>query len=194
MKLSPLMVLLAGALVGALAWGSCNANRASDAENRLNASLAAQRDSAAHWQATREGLITRLGALQRDSLALAVSYHAAQAQAGVARHRLDSLLAGNANVALGEAVGRVLTADSVQLETCQATIGNCELRAQNAEARVHGDSLQLLRLTALTDTLGAAWHSAERRAQPSFFRDLWRSRSVTLPLAVLSVFLVLTHH
>jgi len=127
-------------------------------------------------------------------VALHGSLLAAKTQVGLARHRLDSLLAQNPNVALGDAVGRVLLADSLRLATCEATTANCELRAQNAEARVRGDSTQLLRLTALTDTLEVAWNTARRQNSPGFLglRAFWKARSYTLPLTALSAFLLIS--
>lgn len=193
MKISPLTLLLVGAVVGALAWGTCNAGKATDAQIRLEEALQAHRDSATQWQEARQVLTARLGALQRDSSTLARQYVVASHSAAVARHRGDSLLLlipDTLRVAIR------LTFDSLAGEAiaCRGLLVNCELRAQNAEARAHGDSIHFADLQRfVSDTLEPAWHTAERKARPSWLRDLWRSRSVTLPLAAVTTFLLLTH-
>src|SRR6267378_2534344 len=165
LKVNPFIVLLAGALVGALAWGSCNAGRASDAETRLNAQLAANRDSATQWETARQALTVSLGALRRDSSTLARNLTRATGAAQRASQRAESLFLRLPDTLR---VGVRLVFDSLAGATmaCEAARANCELRAQNAEARARGDSNQLVRLTILTDTLEASWRSAERRAQP----------------------------
>jgi hypothetical protein len=190
-KISPLVVLLVGLAIGGLAFGFHQAGRATDAELRLEAALAAQRDSASRWTASRDSLMLRMRRLRADSQVLALRYRNAAQAAWRAHRTADSLLARLPDTLR---VGIRLVFDSLAEETmaCANLLQNCELRARNAEARTRGDSIQLVRLTALTDTLEAAWRSAERRARPSFFRDLWRSRKVTLPLAALSVFLLVT--
>lgn len=192
MKISPLTLLLVGAVVGALAWGTCNAGKATDAQIRLEEALQAHKDSAAEWGKARQTLTIRLGALQRDSSALARQYAVASHSAAVARHRGDSLvllIPDTLRVAVR------LTFDSLAGEAlaCRGLLVNCELRAQNAEARAHGDSVQLLATQTLLDTVRVRWFIAERKARPSWLRDLWRSRSVTLPLAAVTTFLLLTH-
>ncbi len=89
--------------------------------------------------------------------------------------------------------GPVITTLSAEGEACRNLLTNCELRASNAEARVRGDSTQLVRLTALTDTLGAAWRTELQRNRPGFLglRSFWKARSYTLPLTALSAFLLL---
>src|SRR5881396_1320895 len=131
---------------------------------RLDAALAAQRDSASQWQEARHALTLRLAALWRDSSRLASQYASASRAAAVARHRADSLLWYIPDT-LRIAVRLVFDSLAAATVACENLRQNCELRAQNAEARVRGDSTQLVRLMALTDTLEVAWKRAERQAQ-----------------------------
>lgn len=175
-----------------MAFGSCQASRATDAEIRLNDALSAQRDSASHWHTAREGLTVRLQALQRDSGMLALRYEVASRTASAARHRGDSLLALLPDT-LRVAVR--LTFDSLAGATvaCQASLANCELRAANAEARAHGDSLQLFRSDSLLQTTEASWHTEQRKNRPGFLglRSFWHARSWTVPLAAVTTLLLL---
>ena len=71
---------------------------------------------------------------------------------------------------------------------CSLVVINCEARAG---AERSGRLEALARLWA-SDSLRTAtsvlWVDAERRARPSFFRDLWRAKAVVLPsLAVVGV-------
>jgi hypothetical protein len=105
--------------------------------------------------------------------------------------KLLALLPDSQRVPLASAITTIVNVG----DRCQELLVNCELRAQNAEARAHGDSTQLVGLQRfVSDTLEPAWHSAERQARPSFFRDLWRSRQVTIPLIVLTIVSLATHH
>jgi len=179
-------------MIGGLAFGTCQAGKASDAQIRLEAALAAQRDSAAAWGKARQALTVSLGALRRDSSTLALNLTRATGAAQRASQRAESLFLRLPDTLR---VGVRLVFDSLAGATiaCEASRANCELRAQNAEARVRGDSTQLFHADSLLTVTEASWHQAERQAKPSFFRDLWRSRKVTLPLAALSAFLLLTH-
>lgn len=188
MKVSPLALLLAGALVGAIAWGSCNAHGKSLATQQLEAALA-QHDSA-FAKATRErdSLSQANAVLRGDSARLDAQRRAVRRQAGDSIGKLLALVTDSAARAVAHAAVRVVY---LEVEACQDQLANCEARAQNAEARARGDSVSLVATAAILDTVRVRWSQAERRAQPSFFRDLWRSRSVTLPLAALTTVLLL---
>lgn len=192
MKVSPLVLALAGMLVGALAWGSCNASRASQAEIRLAAVLADDSLAAAQWARTRDSLATDLRELRGDSAMLAVRSATARRAAQAAHDSIGALLAilpDTQRLPLERAV-TVLQAETA---ACRESLANCELRAANAEARVRGDSLRVASLTLLTDSLEAAWRTAQRQSAPGFLglRSFWRARSWTVPLAALTAFLLL---
>jgi len=194
LKVNPFIVLLAGALVGALAWGSCNAGRASDAETRLNAQLAANRDSATQWDKARQALTVSLGALRRDSSTLARNLTLATGAAQRASQRAESLFLRLPDTLR---VGVRLVFDSLAGATaaCQALLVNAEARAQNCEQRARGDSIQLAQTASLLVATEAAWHIEQRKNSPGFLglRSFWRARSYTLPLTALSAFLLLQH-
>jgi len=178
--------------IGGLAFGTCQAGRASDAQIRLEAALAAQRDSALQWGKARQSLTLRLGALRNDSVALAGKYATARLWARMGRDSIAILLKQlpDSQQAL---FAPVITTLSAEGEACRNLLTNCELRATNAEARVRGDSTQLVRLTALTDSVEAQWHIELQRNRPGFLglRTFWNARRYTLPLTALSAFLLL---
>lgn len=177
-------------LVGALAWGSCNASRASDATRQLQAALAAHTDSLHVWTATRHALTAELQGLRADSQVLAVRSQRAQRAAILATDSLGKLLARVPD-SVRAAVESTVTVFSEVGSACQAQLANCSLRAANAERRAAGDSSQLAATQSLLDTVRVRWSQAERKAQPSWLRDIWRSRSVTLPLAAITTLLLL---
>jgi hypothetical protein len=183
-----LVLMLAGALVGALAWGSCNAGRASDATKQLQAALAARADSSHRWTLQRDSLTDVLHALRADSATLEARRHAARRFATDSIGKLLAQIQDTSNRRVADSAVSVVY---LEVEACQDQLANCEQRAQNAEQRARGDSVTLARTQALLDTVRLRWTIAERKAQPSFFRDLWRSRSVTLPLAAITTLLLL---
>jgi hypothetical protein len=192
-KISPLVVLLVGLAIGGIAFGTHQAGRATDAEIRLEAALAAQRDSASRWMASRDSLVGIARGLRADSQVLALRYASASQAARRAHRTADSLLARLPDTLR---VGVRLVFDSLAGETqaCQALLGNCELRALNAEARAHGDSMVLTQTVLLLQHTEVAWHTEQRKNQPGFLglRSFWRARSYTLPLVALSAFLLVT--
>lgn len=194
MKISPLVLLLTGALVGALAWGNCNAGKASDAQKSLQNALQAHRDSLAQWQIERGALSLTADSLRTALVPLREAYKVSRVLGQRGRDSLTKLLAllPGSQRAPFEPVILTLTTEAA---ACHDLLVNCELRAFNAEARAHGDSLQLVTLQRfVSDSLEPAWQRAEQKARPSWLRDVWRSRSVTLPLAALSAFLLVTKH
>lgn len=193
--LSPVVVLCVGLAIGGALFGSCQASRATEAEIRLQDALAQHRGSLDAWEDERTGLTRRLGALQRDSGALALRYEGARRSAAVARHRGDSLLALLPDT-LRVAVR--LTFDSLSAETaaCDAVLRNCELRAANAEARAQGDSIHLVETAKLLLTTEGQWRMELQRNRPGFLgmRAFWHARSWTIPLAAVTTLLVLQRH
>lgn len=81
-------------------------------------------------------------------------------------------------VALGEIVGA--------REACDALVANCETRV-GAERSGRLEALARLRASdsLRTETYGL-WEDAERRARPSFFRDIWRAKAAVLPSLALA--------
>jgi hypothetical protein len=190
-KVSPIVLLLAGALVGVAAWGSCGWSGKSDATKRLEAALAEQ-DRAAHvWSATRDSLAQANDALRADSATLEARRRATRSMASDSIGKLLAMIGDSTAQQVVESAVKVVY---LEVEACQNQLANCEQRARNAEHRAAGDSSQLAATQQLLDTVRVRWQIAERKAAPSFFRDLWRSRQVTLPLAALSAFLLLSRH
>lgn len=183
-----LVLLLAGALVGALAWGTCNNSRASDATKQLQAILAQHDRDAARDSAHHDSLAQAVRVLRADSAFLDAQRRAVRAQSRDSIGKLLALVQDSAARVVAHAAVRVVY---LEVEACQDQLSNCEARAQNAEARARGDSVSLARTEVILDSVRVAWSQAERAARPSFFRDLYRSRAVTLPLAVLSAVLIL---
>jgi hypothetical protein len=170
--------VLAGAL--AVFYAANQDAKAALARVQHEASLAAARDSL-------HGFHERAQRLAVDSARLSISL------AGARRAR-DAAQAENAALARrlaqqGDTAGArvVLAGDS----TAAAERAACSLVALNCEARAAvADSARAVAVRQL-DTTVALWRGAERRAQPSFFRDAWRARGVTLPLLAATVYLVL---
>lgn len=181
-------LILLGALAGAVFWGSCQARGKSLATQQLEATLAQHDSLKAVAAAHRDSLFRVVHALRSDSALLAIQRNAVRSQA---KDSIGKLLALVADSAQRAAAAQAVKVVYLEVEACQDQLTNCEARAQNAEARARGDSVSLAATAALLDTVRLRWSQAERRAQPSFFRDLWRSRQVTLPLAALSLVLIL---
>lgn len=81
-------------------------------------------------------------------------------------------------VALGEIIGA--------REACDALVANCETRV-GAERSGRLEALARLRASdSLRTRTSVLWQDAERRARPSFLRDVWRAKSVVLPSVVLA--------
>lgn len=196
MKVSPLVLLLGGMLVGALAWGSCNASRASEANFKLDALLAA-RDSQATIEAARQDSLRRaLRALRADSATLHVSLVRTQASRDAAQRESKALV--TRLQAAGDTAGaRVIrVADSTaQAERlgCSLVVQNCEARAENAEERAQGDSVLLDQTQTLLNQTRAAWQAEQRKNAPGLFglRRFWQARSWTVPLAAVTTLLLL---
>lgn len=190
LKVSPLVIFLVGALVAALAWGTCNAGRASDAEIKLAAALAAQRDAATHWTAARDSLMQANTALRADSAFLDAQRRATRV---MAKDSIGKLLAQ-----IGDTTARSHAAEAVrvvylEVEACQDQLANCEHRAANAEARAAGDSVLLAQTVGLLQQTEAAWRSEQRKNAPGFLglRRFWQARSWTVPLAAVTTLLLI---
>lgn len=192
MMRSPLVLLLAGLAIGGLAFGSCQASRASDAEIRLQAALASHAESLAVWGVTRDSLGRSMDSLRADSALLAQRYAAVRRFVPAAKDsitRLLALLPDSITVGITAAVAVVQAA----YETCEAIRANCEARAANAEARAAGDSLALARTQFLLTQTEAQWRAEQRRNAPGFLglRAFWHARRFTIPLTALTTFLLL---
>lgn len=192
MKLSPWMVLCVGLALGGLAFGSCQASRANEAELRLNDALAKHRGSLDAWEDERRSLTRDLSALRADSASLAIRYDAVRRAAPTLRDSIQHLLARLPDSTRARLQPAILELGA-ETTTCHEFLANCEQRVANANRRATGDSLQLLETAGLLRSTEGLWRDAERRARPSLFRDLWRSRRVTIPLAALSALLLITH-
>ncbi len=178
--------------VGGLAFGTCQASRATDAEIRLQDALTAQKDSASHWRTAREGLTVRLQTLQRDSGVLALNLARATGAAQRASQRAESLFLRLPDTLR---VGVRLVFDSLAGETiaCRGMLMNAEARGQNCEQRARGDSIQLTQTVRLLLQTEAAWHIEQQKNRPGFLglRSFWHARSWTIPLAAISALLIL---
>lgn len=170
-------------VLATLLWNGA-ANDAREQRRRLEAALAARDSALTGWQRDRQELTDSMRELRADSAAL----ERARARARIlARDSIGQLLA-----LITDSTARAAADSAVRLaigetEACEAERLNCEARAANAEERAAGDSLHLAALRVfVTDTLTPAWRDAERRAQPSLWRDVWRSRRVVLPVAALT--------
>lgn len=155
---------------------------------KLEAAIAHHDSLAAVAAAHRDSLSRVVQALRSDSALLEARRRALRAQATDSIDKLLALVQDSAARAVAHAAVRVVYRE---VEACQDQLANCEARAQNAESRARGDSVSLALTEAILDSVRVAWSQAERAARPSLFRDIWRSRQVTLPLAALTVVLLL---
>lgn len=194
MKVSPLVVLLIGLAIGGFAFGSCQASRASDAEKSLQNALAAHRDSLAQWHIERSALSLAADSLRQALGPLQQAYKVARILGQRGRDSVAKLLALLPD-SRRATIGPVIAALGAEGEACRALEANCEARAQNAEARVHGDSLQLTQTVLLLQKTEAMWHTEQRKNAPGFLglRSFWNARRWTLPLTVVTGLLLLTH-
>lgn len=168
--------------------------QSAQAEFRRAAHEAALRRGAAQLDSTRAALDSarqRVAALAADSSRLAASLLVARqaADAGLdavrelARTRRDA-----GDTATAAALEGASGAVQAERAACSLVVLNCEERAANATAAWHTAEAQLASTAALLDTTAVRWRDAERRAQPSFFRDLWRARAVTVPLVAATLY------
>lgn len=199
MKISPLLLLCIGLALGGLAFGSCQASRASEATFKLEALLAARDSSAALEAARQDSLRHELRALRVDSATLHVSLVRTQASRDAAQREAQTL-AIRLQVAGDTAGARVVrVADSTaQAERigCSLVVQNCQARAENAEERAQGDSILLVQTHTLLVQTEAAWHTEQQRNRPGFLglRSFWHARSWTVPLAAVTTLLLLSRH
>lgn len=129
--------------------------------------------------------VRRLADLERDRGVLLQTLTTAQTLAARARARADSLIAqfaaATGDTAAGAALAEAVTAIGVEGPACLAVLQNCETRVQEQAARALDLGQQLTGARALLDTLAAVNRDLARQARPSLLRDLWRSRSATIP-------------
>jgi septal ring factor EnvC (AmiA/AmiB activator) len=187
---------LIGLGLGGIAFGSCQANRASDATRQLQEALAAHTDSLTVWTATRHALTAELQGLRADSAVLRISLVRTQASRDAAQRDAQTL-ATRLQTAGDTAGARVVrVADSTaQAERagCSLVIQNCQARAENAEERAAGDSILLVQTALLLKQTGDAWRTEQRKNAPGFLglRAFWKARTWTVPLAAVTTLLLL---
>lgn len=124
-------------------------------------------------------LLTKAG----DSLktALGLSREASGAAIGTIRSLIASQPAA-AQPALNTAVDVVIRAG----DTCDATVANCEARAATSHQRELEALAQLQKSDSLRGATTVRWQDAEKRAAPSFFRDLARAKAIVVPALVVT--------
>lgn len=177
-------------LLGAFAWGSCNASRASDATRQLEAALTQRDSAAAAWHRDRQGLEIVTRRLRGDSAILAIR------QQRTRREGADSI--GKLLASIDDTVARAIAQQAtrvvyLQVEGCQDQLTNCEQRAANAEQRAWGDSVLLDHTQILLHQTGDAWRLEQQRNRPGWLglRAFWRAKVWTVPLAVVTTLLLL---
>lgn len=118
-----------------------------------------------------------------DSLrkANAVYKEAMPAALGTIRSLIASQPAA-AQPALNTAVDVVIQAGN----TCDATVANCEARAATSHQRELEALAQLQKSDSLRGATTVRWQDAEKRAAPSFFRDLARAKAIVVPALVVT--------
>lgn len=118
-----------------------------------------------------------------DSLtkALGVYREAMPAALGTIRSLIASQPAA-AQPALNTAVDVVIQAGN----TCDATVANCETRAATSHQRELEALAQLQKSDSLRGATTVRWQDAEKRAAPSFFRDLARAKAIVVPALVVT--------
>jgi hypothetical protein len=141
-------------------------------------------------QATRDelqGFRARAARLAEDSGRLAISLTGARRARDAARTEARALalrLSQQGDTAGSRIVLMDDSAAVAERAACSLVVLNCEARAAIADSG-------LARAVTQLDSTQSWWRAAEHRAQPSFFRDVWRARAVTLPLIVATVVLAL---
>jgi hypothetical protein len=130
---------------------------------------------------------TRIAALQADtgrlSLALRRTRAAVPRSVGTVRPILAAADSATGRTEHVEALNAILAAGAA----CEESLQNCERRSALADSMTADLQRQLDATAKLLDSTATKWRDAESRAQPSLFRDLWRSKSVLVLLAVLLI-------
>lgn len=159
----------------------------------LEAALAARGESLKATRGDLARLRARAESLAVERARLAVSLVGARTARDAARRESASLaerLRAAGDTAGAAVVERGDSAAAAERAACSLVVVNCEARAAAADsARVLAER-DLDATAVLLNRTAGRWRDAERRAQPSFFRDVWRARAVTLPLALTTVYLL----
>jgi hypothetical protein len=169
--------------------------RADPDVDRYRSELRAERDSTAAWRARAARAAAEAQRLREDSAivyplwstareAAAAGVWAVRAIAQQARDRGDTSVA--------EQLETATLVIEAERQACSVVILNCEQRAANAETARADAAQRVDSLDAQLDTLGVRWEDAERRARPSFFRDMWRAKGAIGSLLVILTAVVVT--
>jgi hypothetical protein len=161
----------------------------------LEAALAARGEDLSATRRALAGLRDRAARLSADSGRLSVSLAGARRARDEAQQATAELAArlraagdtGGANVVeRGEAAG------AAERQACSLVVVNCEARAAAADtARLLAEA-ELDSTAVLLQRTAGQWRDAERRAQPSFFRDVMRAKAVVAPLVALLLYQALS--
>lgn len=181
------------ALILGVTWDRLRASRANAARDAQEQRLAEQAESLQAARRDLEAARTRARSLALDSARVyrLWSIDREAAAAGVtAVEELARQARARGDTAAARTLEGAATATELELTACSLVTANCEARAANATGAWQRAEAQLNATAAQLDTTKALWRDAERRAQPSFFRDVWRSRAVTLPLILTTVLVV----
>ncbi len=191
------MIGVVGGLVIVVALYATGLLRRGDAPavTALRAELQAERDSTAAWRVRAATAAAEAARLREDSVRVYRGWGIAQeaATAGVwAIRELAAQARARGDTGTGERLEGAAAAVEAEQAGCSLVVLNCEARAANAETARADAATRVDSLVAQLDTLGVRWEDAERRARPSYFRDLWRTKEVTGSLLVILVLLGLS--
>jgi len=156
--------------------------------DRIRAELVAERDSTASWRQRAAAAAAAAKRLRDDSARVYPQWVLAKdaAAAGVwAVRQIAAAARARGDTATAATLESAAIAVDEERAACSVVVLNCEQRAANAEAARADAAARVDSLAAKLDTLGVKWEDAEQRAQPSFFRDLWRAKGVLGPLMVI---------
>lgn len=161
----------------------------------LRADLKAERDSTAAWRVRAAAAAAEAVRLREDSARVYRLWGVDQeaASAGVwAIQQIAAQARARGDTGTGRQLETAVAAVAAEQRGCSLVVINCEQRAANAESAREDATARADSLAVKLDTVGVRWEDAERRARPSFLRDLWRTKEVTGPLVVILVILGLS--
>lgn len=158
------------------------------AVDTMRAELRAERDSTVAWRQRAAAAAAEAQRLRADSARVYPQWAGAQeaATAGVwAVRAIATQARARGDTTAAEQLETAATSVEAERASCSVVVLNCEQRAANAETARADAAARVDSLAAQLDTLGVKWEDAEHRAQPSFFRDLWRAKGALGPLLVI---------
>lgn len=188
MKRRTLPTLVVAAVV-LYAAGYCRGKeRADPAVASMRAELSAERDSTAAWRVRAAAAAAEAARLREDSgrayRLWAVDREAASAGVWAIRE-LAAQARARGDTGTGWRLEDAVVAVEAEQAACSVVVLNCEQRAANAETARADAAVRVDSLAAQLDTLGVRWEDAEKRARPSFLRDLWRAKEALGSLLVI---------